>query len=73
MLTLISLLDHFVIYSIIIYLIVDLLSKDPKNSLELKENIETGTYVKDLTSFVVKNASGNVDIIYNSTISTKCY
>jgi hypothetical protein len=34
----------------------DLLSKDPKNSLDLKENIDTGVYVKDLTSFVVKNA-----------------
>jgi kinesin family protein 3/17 len=36
----------------------DLLAKDPKNSLELKENLETGVYVKDLTSFVVKNAAG---------------
>jgi len=35
----------------------DLLSKDPKNKLELKENVETGVYVKDLTSFVVKNAT----------------
>ena len=35
----------------------DLLSKDPKNSLELKESIDTGVYVKDLTSFVVKNVS----------------
>ena len=35
----------------------DLLSKDPKNSLELKENIDTGVYVKDLTSFVVKNVT----------------
>jgi kinesin family protein 3/17 len=34
----------------------DLLSKDPKNNLELKENIDSGVYVKDLTSFVVKNA-----------------
>jgi hypothetical protein len=34
----------------------DLLSKDPKNHLELKENIDTGLYVKDLTTFVVKNA-----------------
>ncbi len=36
----------------------DLLSKDPKNSLELKENIDSGVYVKDLTSFVVKNVAG---------------
>ena len=35
----------------------DLLSKDPKNSLELKENMDSGVYVKDLTSFVVKNVS----------------
>jgi kinesin family member 3B len=35
----------------------DLLSKDPKNSLELKENMDTGVYVKDLTSFVVKNVN----------------
>jgi len=34
----------------------DLLSKDPKNSLDLKENMDTGVYVKDLTSFVVKSA-----------------
>jgi kinesin family protein 3/17 len=36
----------------------DLLSKNPANSLELKENIDTGVYVKDLTSFVVKNVAG---------------
>jgi kinesin family protein 3/17 len=36
----------------------DLLSKDPKNSLELKESQESGVYVKDLTSFVVKNVTG---------------
>ena len=35
----------------------DLLSKNPKNSLQLKEDIDSGTYVKDLTSFVVKNAT----------------
>ncbi len=33
-----------------------MLSKDPKNSLELKENLDTGVYVKDLTTFVVKSA-----------------
>lgn len=36
----------------------DLLSKDPKNSLEIKENVDSGVYVKDLTSFVVKNVAG---------------
>ena len=35
----------------------DLLSKDPKNHLDLKENVDSGVYVKDLTSFVVKNAT----------------
>ena len=34
----------------------DLLSKDPKSRLDLKENIDTGVYVKDLNSFVVKSA-----------------
>jgi len=33
----------------------DLLSKDPKNRLELKESVDSGVYVKDLTSFVVKS------------------
>merc|ERR1711871_149142 len=28
-----------------------------KNNLELKENVDSGVYVKDLTSFVVKNAT----------------
>ena len=35
----------------------DLLSKDPKNRLDLKESMESGVYVKDLTSFVVKSVS----------------
>ena len=39
-------------------MLTDLLSKDPKNKLDLKENIDSGVYVKDLTSFVVKNATG---------------
>lgn len=34
----------------------DLLSKDPKNRLELKENIDSGVYVKDLTCIAVKDA-----------------
>ena len=33
----------------------DLLSKDPKNRLDLKESVDSGVYVKDLTSFVVKS------------------
>jgi kinesin family member 3B len=35
----------------------DLLSKNPKNSLEIKENVDSGVYVKDLTMFVVKNVN----------------
>ena len=33
------------------------LIKNPSNRLELKENIETGVYVKELTQFVVKGES----------------
>eukprot|EP00277_Geminigera_cryophila_P008226 CAMPEP_0179417520 /NCGR_PEP_ID=MMETSP0799-20121207/7412_1 /TAXON_ID=46947 /ORGANISM="Geminigera cryophila, Strain CCMP2564" /LENGTH=722 /DNA_ID=CAMNT_0021190537 /DNA_START=61 /DNA_END=2229 /DNA_ORIENTATION=- len=35
----------------------DLLSKDPKNRLEIKEDVERGVYVKELTSYVVKGVS----------------
>eukprot|EP00281_Chroomonas_sp_CCMP1168_P031002 CAMPEP_0206254094 /NCGR_PEP_ID=MMETSP0047_2-20121206/23511_1 /ASSEMBLY_ACC=CAM_ASM_000192 /TAXON_ID=195065 /ORGANISM="Chroomonas mesostigmatica_cf, Strain CCMP1168" /LENGTH=383 /DNA_ID=CAMNT_0053680365 /DNA_START=30 /DNA_END=1177 /DNA_ORIENTATION=+ len=35
----------------------DLLSKDPKNKLEIKEDVERGVYVKDLTSYVVKGVT----------------
>jgi kinesin family member 3B len=35
----------------------DLLSKNPKNRLELKENADGVVYVKDLTSFVVKSVA----------------
>ena len=34
-----------------------MLSKDPKNKLELKEDVDRGVYVKDLTSYVVKGVS----------------
>ncbi|XP_038607224.1 kinesin-like protein KIF3C isoform X1 [Tachyglossus aculeatus] len=33
----------------------DLLSKEPGKRLDLKENPETGVYIKDLSSFVTKN------------------
>ena len=33
----------------------DLVSKDPKKRLELKEHSETGVFVKDLSSFVCKS------------------
>lgn len=35
----------------------DLLSKDPKQSLDLKENVDSGVYVKSLTAQVVKDAA----------------
>lgn len=35
----------------------DLLSKNPKNRLELKEKPDTGVYVKDLSYFAVKGVS----------------
>jgi hypothetical protein len=33
----------------------DLLSKDPKNKLEVKEHKDSGVYVKGLNAFVVKS------------------
>lgn len=36
--------------------VVDLLSKNPKNHLEIKDRKDTGVYVKDLSSFIVKSA-----------------
>jgi Kinesin motor domain len=35
----------------------DLLSKNPKNRLELKENPDSGVYVKGLSFFAVKGVS----------------
>lgn len=33
----------------------DLLNKDPTKKYELRENMDVGVYVKDLSSFVCKN------------------
>ncbi|ORX44349.1 kinesin-domain-containing protein [Piromyces finnis] len=44
--------------------IKDLLGKDTKKKLELKENPETGVYVKDLSSYVVKNVE-EIDNLMN--------
>lgn len=41
----------------------DLLSKNPQNRLELKENVDSGVYVKNLTSFVVKGVSEIVNVL----------
>lgn len=35
----------------------DLLSRDPDGKLELKEHPESGVYVKDLTTYVVKSVA----------------
>ncbi len=35
----------------------DLLSKDPKIRLELKEDADRGVYVKDLTQHIVKSTA----------------
>jgi hypothetical protein len=35
----------------------DLLSKDPTTTLELKENVDSGVYVKDLHNVVVRSAA----------------
>lgn len=35
----------------------DLLGKDPTQKLELKEKVDSGVYVKDLTSFICKSVS----------------
>ena len=35
----------------------DLLSKDPHNKKDLRESVDSGVYVQDLTSFVVKSAA----------------
>ena len=43
----------------------DLLKKDVKNRLELKEDPESGVYVKDLSSFVVKSVQ-EINQIFNA-------
>jgi hypothetical protein len=42
----------------------DLLSRDPKNKLEIKEHPEKGVYVKDLSSFVVKSVQDLKEVMY---------
>jgi hypothetical protein len=43
----------------------DLLAKEPKNGLDLKENVDTGVYVKDLTWMNVKNVT-EIDYVMQS-------
>ncbi len=42
--------------------------QDPKDKLELKENVDSGVYVKDLTTFVVKSAMEIDHVMQVSTI-----
>lgn len=52
----------------------DLLAKNSTNKLELKENVDTGVYVKNLTSFVVKGVSEICNVLAvgkkNRTVGT---
>ena len=41
----------------------DLLAKNAHNKLELKESVDTGVYVKDLTAFVVKNVAQITNVL----------
>ena len=41
----------------------DLLGKNPNSKLELKEHVDTGVYVKDLTAFVVKGVSEITNVL----------
>jgi len=41
----------------------DLLSKNPKNRLELHEKTDTGVYVRDLSYFAVKGVAEINDIL----------
>jgi len=50
----------------------DLLSKTPKVGLELKENVDSGVYVKDLSSFVVKNVAGEC-FVFCLFVCVLCY
>lgn len=47
----------FVLYYFFFVIHRDLLSKDPKKRLELKEHPDTGVFVKDLSSFVCKSVT----------------
>jgi len=45
----------------------DLLSKNPKSKLDLKDHPEHGVYVKDLTTFVVKSMEETVQVMTAGT------
>lgn len=43
-------------------------TQDPKDKLELKENVDSGVYVKDLTTFVVKSAM-EIDHVMQASVN----
>ena len=45
--------------------VYDLLTKTGGKALEVRENSETGFFVKDLTTVVVKNVAGQSILIYS--------
>lgn len=50
----------------------DLLSKNPKNKLDLKERKDQGVYVKGLNSFVVKSVA-EITSVLEVSIRWLCY
>ena len=50
----------------------DLLSKNPKNKLDLKEHSESGVYVKELNSFVVKSVQEITSVLEVSWTIALC-
>ena len=49
----------------------DLLSKNPKNKLDLKERKDQGVYVKGLNSFVVKSVAEITSVLEVSRLSSR--
>lgn len=49
----------------------DLLSNNPQNNLELKENPDSGVFVKDLSDFVVNNSDQMLKILESGKMNRK--
>ncbi len=50
----------------------DLLSKNPQKQLEVRERVDIGVYVKDLSSFVVKNADEMDKLMLAGNKNSEC-
>lgn len=50
----------------------DLLSKPPRKKLEIRERTDIGVYVKDLTTFVVKNADEMDKLMSIGSSNSQC-